>query len=119
MSNINRIILSGNLVRDPETKEFGENRSLTTFTIAVNRKYKTQQGELKVTANFFKVVTWNNIARICARYLSKGRAVLIDGELVARSYEDKEGKRRNLVEVVGNHVSFLSHANSNASSLPA
>jgi single-strand DNA-binding protein len=115
MSNINRIILSGNLVRDPETKEFGENKSLTTFTIAVNRKYKTQEGELKETANFFKVVTWNNIARVCAKYLSKGRSVLVDGELIARSYEDKEGKKRSLIEVVGNHVSFLSSVSSSAS----
>ncbi len=108
MSNINRIILSGNLVKDPEVREFENDRTLTTFTIAVNRKYKTQTGDFKEDANFFKIVTWNRIAKICARYLTKGRSVLVDGMLVNRSYEDKEGKTRKLTEIVGRHVSFLS-----------
>jgi single-strand DNA-binding protein len=98
---MNVVNLIGNLATDVELREFGEERRLATFRLAVDRGGK--DGE----ADFFRIAVWDRQAQLCAEYLAKGRKVAIEGRLKTRSWED-EGQKKSLVEVVARRVEFLS-----------
>ena len=98
---MNVVTLIGNLATDVELKNVGEDLQVATFVLAVDRIAKDE-------ADFFKVSTWNKQAETCARYLTKGRRVALDGRLKSNSWEDSDGNKRNSVEVVANRVQFLS-----------
>ena len=97
---MNVVTLIGNLASDVELKAVGEDKQVATFLLAVDRPGQEE-------ADFIRIATWNKQAELCARYLTKGRRVAIDGRIRTRSWED-DGKRRSAVEVVANHVQFLS-----------
>ena len=99
---MNVVTLIGNLATDVELKDVGEDMQVATFVLAVDRIGKEE------TADFFKVSTWNKQAETCARYLTKGRRVALDGRLKSSSWEDSDGNKRSAVEVVANRVQFLS-----------
>lgn len=100
---LNRIILIGNLTRDPELRYTPANGvAVATFTLAVSRRFKQQQ-----EADFIPVVVWRQQAENCAKYLVKGSQVAVEGRLQIRSYEDREGQRRTVAEVVADNVQFL------------
>jgi single-strand DNA-binding protein len=99
---VNVVTLIGNLASDVELREVGEDRKVASFLLAVDRR--SQDGG----ADFVRVSAWAKQAELCARYLGKGRRVAVDGRLRSNSWEDGEGKRRRSVEVVANHVQFLS-----------
>lgn len=99
---MNVVTLIGNLAGDVELREVGEDKKVASFTLAVDRR--GQAGG----ADFVRVSAWAKQAESCARYLAKGRRVAIDGRLRSNSWEDGEGRRRRSVEVVANHVEFLS-----------
>jgi single-strand DNA-binding protein len=101
---MNRAILVGNLTRDPEHRTTPNNLSVTTFSIAVSRRFA--QGEQK--ADFFNIVTWRGLADNCAKYLNKGSKVGVVGSLQTRQYDDKNGVRRYITEIVADDVEFLS-----------
>ncbi len=103
---INRIILLGRLVRDPEMRFTASGKAVGTFTLAVDRSYANQQGERE--ADFINIVTWEKTAENCANYLKKGSQVVLEGRLQIRSYDDSQGIRRKAAEVVANNVQFLS-----------
>lgn len=103
---LNRIVLIGRLTRDPEVKTTPNGVAVTTFTLAVDRAFKSQSGEKE--ADFISVVVWRGQAESCGRYLSKGKLCAVDGRLQIRSYEDKEGNKRTASEVVAENVRFLS-----------
>jgi single-strand DNA-binding protein len=98
---VNVVTLIGNLATDVELKDVGEDMQVATFVLAVDRIGKDE-------ADFFKVSTWNKQAETCARYLTKGRRVALDGRLRSSSWEDSDGNKRSAVEVVANRVQFLS-----------
>lgn len=99
---LNRIALVGRLTRDPEMKYTPVNgTAVTNFTLAVDRDFK-QDGQQ--TADFINIIVWKQQAEFCAKYLIKGRMVSIDGRLQIRNYEDKEGQRRTIAEVVADRV---------------
>ena len=99
---MNVVTLIGNLATDVDLREVGEDKKVARFVLAVDRR--SQDGG----ADFFRVAVWAKQAEACAQYLAKGRRVAIDGRLRSNSWEDGEGKRRSSVEVVANHVQFLS-----------
>ena len=99
---MNVVTLIGNLATDVDLREVGEDRKVASFLLAVDRR--GQEGG----ADFVRVTAWGKQAESCARYLGKGRRVAVDGRLRSNSWEDAEGKRRRSVEVVANHVQFLS-----------
>ena len=102
---LNRIVLVGRLTRDPELRYTPANGvAVTTFTLAVDRRFK-QQGQQE--ADFIPIVVWRQQAENCAKYLGKGSMVGVDGKLQIRSYEDREGQRRYVTEVVADSVQFL------------
>ncbi|NLZ93356.1 MAG: single-stranded DNA-binding protein [Firmicutes bacterium] len=99
----NRIILIGRLTRDPELRYTAANgKAVASFTLAVNRRFSQQQ-----EADFIPIVVWDKQAEACANYLGKGSLVAVEGRLQVRSYEDREGKRRTIAEVVAESVKFL------------
>ncbi|MFM1653508.1 single-stranded DNA-binding protein [Brevibacillus sp. B_LB10_24] len=102
---LNRVILIGNLTRDPELRYTPNGVAVTTFTLAINRPYSNQSGERE--ADFINVVAWRQLADLCANYLRKGRQAAVEGRLQTRSYDNKEGKKVYVTEVVAENVQFL------------
>ena len=106
---LNNIVLIGRLTRDPELRYTTSNgTAVATFTLAVNRRFKGDGGQ---EADFVPVVVWRKQAENCAQYIGKGSLVAVEGRLQIRPYEDKEGKRRTIAEVVANSVQFLDTGN--------
>jgi len=105
MASLNRVILIGNLTRDPELRYTPDGTPVASFTIAVNRSFTTRQGERE--ADFIPVVVWRKRAETCSEYLAKGSQVAVDGRLQIRNYEDKDGIKRRVAEVVAWRVEFL------------
>ncbi len=103
----NKIILIGNLTRDPELRYTPQGTSVCNFGIAVNRKYK-QAEEVKEEVTFINVVVFGKQADTCGQYLYKGSAVLVEGRLQERRWETEEGQKRSKHEVVAQNVRFLS-----------
>lgn len=103
---MNKVFLIGNLTRDPELAETGSGIKVCRFAIAVNRNYSSNDGERQT--DFFNITVWRTQAENCGRYLKKGSKVAIVGSLQNRSYEDKEGVKRNVTDIVANEVEFLS-----------
>lgn len=102
---LNRVILIGRVTKDPELRYTSSGSPVLNMTIAVDRPFTNQQGERE--ADFIDVVVWNKQAENCANYLGKGRLVAVEGRLQIRSYEDNQGNRRRVAEVVANNVRFL------------
>ncbi|NLI70500.1 MAG: single-stranded DNA-binding protein [Firmicutes bacterium] len=102
---LNRIILIGRLTRDPELRYTPSGAAVATFTLAVDRRFSNQHGERET--DFIRIVVWQKLAETCANYIEKGRLVGVEGRLQTRSYDDKEGIRRNIAEVVADNVQFL------------
>lgn len=108
MASINRVILVGNLTRDPELKFTPAGKPLATFGVAVNRvPYTNDQGERIEGVDFFTVVVYDRQAETTHQYLRKGSGVAIDGKLRYRSWQTDEGQKRSVVEVVAQNVQFL------------
>ena len=108
MANINRVVLVGNLTRDPELRHTGSGTPVCSLRIAVNTRRKDQStGEWTDKPNYFDVTVWGNQAESCNQYLSKGRPVAIDGRLEWREWEAQDGTKRQAVEVVAESVQFL------------
>jgi single-strand DNA-binding protein len=101
--SLNRVMLIGNLGADPETRYTANGNAITSFRLAVSEKF----GEGKESTEWFTVVTWNQLAEICAGNLEKGKSVYVDGRLQTRSWDDKEGKKQYRTEVVAQRVQFL------------
>src|SRR6266550_6370973 len=104
---LNKIMLIGNLGRDPELQVTSDGTPFTRFSIAVNRNTKTSKGEKREETEWFNVVAWRQLAEICERYLHKGSKVYIEGRLTQRKYTDREGVQRTSVEVIANDMQML------------
>jgi len=108
---MNKSIMTGNLTRDPDVSTTPNGVSLCKFSIAVNRAYKDPNGEQIV--DFFNIIAWRGLADNCGKYLTKGKKVLVEGELQNRSWEDDNGNKRYATDLIANNVEFLSPVNSN------
>jgi single-strand DNA-binding protein len=102
---LNRVILIGRLTRDPELRYTPAGVAVTQFTLAVDRPFSSGQGERE--ADFIPVVTWRQLAETCANYLRKGRLTAVEGRIQVRNYENNEGKRVYVTEVIADNVRFL------------
>lgn len=100
MRSINKVILIGNLTRDPEMRETPNGQKVTTFGVATNREWMTQDGEKKSSAEFHECVAWAKLAEICEKYLKKSKLVYIEGYLKTRSWESEEGVKKFKTEVI-------------------
>ena len=103
---MNKAFLIGNLTRDPELRTTPNGVSVCSFTVAVQRRYKDQNGERQ--ADFIPVIVWRGLAENCAKYLAKGRKVAVAGEIQTRNYDAQDGTKRYVTEIVVSDVEFLS-----------
>jgi single-strand DNA-binding protein len=107
---LNRTILIGRLTKDPELRYTPQGTAVTTFTLAVDRPFTSSGGEKET--DFIPVVTWRQLAETCANYLKKGRLTAVEGRIQVRNYENNEGKRVYVTEVIADNVRFLESNNS-------
>lgn len=108
MPHLNKVILLGNLTREPELRATPKGLSVTQFGLAVNRTFKTEEGENREETTFVDLEAWGRVAELVARYLSKGSSCLIEGRLKLDTWEDKvSGEKRSRLRVVAENVQFL------------
>jgi single-strand DNA-binding protein len=105
--NINRVVLVGNLTRDPELRHTPSGTPVCSLRVAVNTRRKDETGQWTDKPNYFDVTVWGQQGENCAQYLSKGRPVAIDGRLEWREWEAQDGSKRQAVEIVAESVQFL------------
>ena len=107
-TNINRVVLTGNLTRDPELRSLPSGMSVCSLRVACNTRRKNNStGEWEDKPNYFDVTVWGAQGENCARFLAKGRPVAIDGRLEWREWQDKEGNNRQSIEIIADAVQFL------------
>jgi len=100
MRSVNKVILIGNLTRDPETKATQSGQSVCTFGLATNREWLTSSGERKKSTEFHEIVAWAKLAEICQNYLKKSKLVYIEGYIKRRSWDSETGEKRFKTEIV-------------------
>ncbi|HRN70358.1 MAG TPA: single-stranded DNA-binding protein [Candidatus Woesebacteria bacterium] len=98
--SINKVVLLGNLTRDPELKYTPAGTAVCTFGIATNRAWTTADGQTKEEAQYHRIVAWQKLAELCSKLLTKGRKVYLEGRITYREYTDKNGQQRNITEIV-------------------
>jgi single-strand DNA-binding protein len=106
-TNINRVVVSGNLTRDPELRSTPGGTSVCSLRIAVNSRRKDESGQWVDKPNYFDVTVWGAQGENCAQYLAKGRPVAVDGRLDWREWEAKDGSKRQSVDIIADSVQFL------------
>ena len=107
MASFNKVILLGNLTRDPELRYTPQGAAVCEFSIAMNRVFTSKAGEKKEEVTFIEIVTWARTAEICAEYLKKGRPVFIEGRLQQDRWEQPDGQKRSRIKVTAERVQFL------------
>lgn len=107
MASFNKVLLIGNLTKDPELRYTPQGTAVVNLRLAVNRRFKDKNQELKEEVCFVTAVVWDKQAESCNQYLHKGRPVLIEGRLQSRSWEDNAGQKRSVIEVRAERVQFL------------
>lgn len=108
MASLNRVLLIGNLTKDPELRYTPQGTAVVNLRMAVNRKYRDKSQEMKEDTCFLTVVVWDKQAETCNQYLRKGSPIFVEGRLQSRSWEDNAGQKRSVVEVRAERVQFLS-----------
>jgi single-strand DNA-binding protein len=106
-TNINRVVLTGNLTRDPELRSTSGGTSVCSLRIACNTRRRDAGGEWVDKPNYFDVTVWGAQGENCANYLSKGRPVAVDGRLEWREWQDKDGNKRQSIDIIADSVQFL------------
>ena len=117
-SDLNKVMLIGRLVRDPELRYTPNGTSVASFSIANNRTYTTG-GERKEVVSFFNCVAWSKLGEVIVQYCKKGQRIGIEGRLQQRSWEDQQGSKRSTVEITVDNFQFLSPRNENEVDQPA
>ncbi len=106
-TNINRVVLTGNLTRDPELRSLPSGTSVCSLRLACNTRRKGASGQWEDKPNYFDVTVWGSQGENCARFLSRGRPVAIDGRLEWREWQTQDGQKRQAVDIVADAVQFL------------
>ena len=110
MAGVNKAILLGNLGKDPEIRRLDDGRAVANFFIATSESYKNKAGERVTNTEWHNIVLWSPLAEIAENYLKKGSQVYIEGKISNRSYEDKDGVKKYISEVVGRDITLLGRA---------
>ena len=104
---VNKVILVGNLGRDPELSYLPSGQSMAKFSLATSRSYKDKSGEMKEETEWHNIVAWGKLGEICAQYLSKGRQAYVEGRIQSRTWEGRDGNKRTSVDIVASDVQML------------
>lgn len=105
--SVNKVILLGNLGKDPEVRHLENGKAVANFSIATSESYKDKTGERVTNTEWHNVVLWSPLAEIAEKYLKKGSQVFIEGKITTRSYDDKEGVTKYITEVVGRQLTMI------------
>jgi single-strand DNA-binding protein len=114
MAGLNKVMLIGNVGKDPEMRYTANGNAVTTFSLACNRSFASPEGERREETDWFEIVTWNKLAELCSQFLQKGRQAYVEGRLHTRSWEGPDGQKRYRTEVVAQTVLFLGGAPGNS-----
>ena len=98
--SINKVVLLGNLTRDPEVKYTPSGAAVCSFGLATNRTWTTAEGQTKEDTQFHRITAWNKLAELCGKLLSKGKKVYLEGRLAYRSYTGKDGQQKSITEII-------------------
>lgn len=109
MAGLNKVMLIGNVGKDPEMRYTANGNAVTSFSLAVSRSY-SKEGERREETEWFDIVTWNKLAEVCSQFLQKGRQTYVEGRLQTRSWDGQDGVKRYKTEVVAETVLFLGKA---------
>lgn len=107
MAGINKVILVGNLGKDPEVRQIAPNQTVCQFRIATSESWVDKAGQKQERTEWHSIVVWGKMADICGKYLAKGRQVYVEGRLQTRTWEDQQGQKRYTTEVIASTVQFL------------
>jgi single-strand DNA-binding protein len=113
-TNINRVVMTGNLTRDPELRSTPSGTSVCSLRLACNTRRKGASGDWEDKPNYFDVTVWGQQGENCAKFLARGRPVAIDGRLEWREWETQEGQKRQSVDIIADSVQFLGGRDDNA-----
>ena len=116
MAGVNKVILVGNLGKDPEVRYLDNGVAVANFSLATTESYKNKQGERVSQTEWHNIVLWRGLAEVAEKYLKKGSSVYVEGKIKNRKWEDKEGNTRYSVEVVADNMTMLSKPTPQASS---
>ena len=105
--SVNKVILVGNVGKDPETRYLDESTAITKFPMATSETYKNRQGERVSTTEWHNVVLWRGLAQVAEKYVKKGTQIYIEGRIKTRSYDDAEGNKKYITEIVGDQMQLL------------
>ena len=106
--SVNKVILVGNVGKDPETRYLDEGTAITKFPLATSETYKNKAGERVSTTEWHNVVLWRGLAQVAEKYVKKGTQIYIEGRIKTRSYDDQEGNKRYITEITGDQMQLLS-----------
>lgn len=107
MISLNRVIVAGNLTRDPELRTTKSNRKFATMTIAINDIWKNKEGDRVKKTIFINVIAWGSLAENCDKFLKKGRGIMVEGRIETDKYENKEGKQQVITRINSSNIVFL------------
>jgi single-strand DNA-binding protein len=110
MAGVNKVILVGNLGKDPEVRYTADGTAVASFSIATSQRWTNKDGERVERTEWHKIVAWRKLGEICGQYLSKGKQVYIEGRLQTRSWEDKDGNKRWTTEIIAQTMQMLGRA---------
>ena len=119
MASVNKVILIGNLGRDPELRYTQGGQAVASFSIATTENFTKKTGEKDERTEWHRIVAWGRTAELCAQYLAKGRSVYIEGRLTTREWENKEGQKQRTTEIVAQSVQFLGPRGQGQAAAPA
>lgn len=117
MASLNKIMIIGNLGRDPEMRYMPNGTPVTNFSVASGRTYTTREGERREETEWFRVAAWNQLAETTNQYLTKGQKVYVEGRLRSSEWQDNEGNTRHTNEIVANQIIFLDRPGTGESGL--
>ena len=106
--SLNKVMLLGNLGKDPEVRYTASGKAMATFSLATSFQWRDQEGNDQERTEWHRVVAWGRLGEICGEYLSKGKQVFIEGRIQSRDWEDQEGNKRTTVEIVATDMILLS-----------
>jgi single-strand DNA-binding protein len=107
MAGVNKVILLGNLGKDPEVRHLENDRAVANFSLATSETYTNKQGERITNTEWHNIVLWGGLAKLAESYLKKGNQIYLEGKITNRSYEDKEGVTKYITEIVGKEMTFV------------
>lgn len=105
--SLNKVLLLGNLGRDPEVRYTASGKAVATFTVATSSRWKDQDGNDQERTEWHRVVAWGRLGEVCGDYLSKGKQVFVEGRIQTREWEDQDGNKRTTVEIIANDLIML------------